>query len=156
MRLNLDDLGLRGGQRRVSTYMIEVLPLTIGGVGFDVVVPDGVGVTVERIAGGYLVDVELMATVCGPCSRCLEEVCVRLHAEQQEFVPTGAEGWPESEAEASPFIEGTMVDLAGLGREAVVLAMPDRVLCSQECKGLCPNCGADLNKGDCSCQTLEV
>jgi len=156
MRINLQDLGLRGGQRHVSTYPLELAPLTIGGARYDILAPRGVTLSVERIAGGFLVDLNLCATVCGPCSRCLDEACVDVVAEQREFVPTAAEGWPESESESSPFIDGVVLDLVGLSREAAVLATPDRMLCSEQCKGLCPVCGADLNRGECSCAALEV
>lgn len=156
MRLNLNDLSLRGGQRHTCTYSVDVAPVMLGGARFDVVVPEGVDVNIERIAGGFLVDLDLTATVCGPCARCLREVCCEVRAEQEEFVPAAAGGWADSESEASPFVEEMMVDLAGLTREAVVLSMPDRMLCTEGCKGLCPQCGRNLNEGECSCEPLEL
>lgn len=134
---------------------VDVAPFSFGGAEFQVVVPKGVEVTVERIAGGYLMDLNLTAKVCGPCSRCLAEVCREVCAEQQEFIPAVAGAWAESESDTSPFVEDLVVDLTGLVREAIALAMPDRMLCRDECKGLCPQCGADLNDGDCSCAPLE-
>jgi len=38
-------------------------------------------------------------------------------------------------------------------REQVLLALPTRPLCDEDCRGLCPSCGADLNEGDCRCAT---
>ena len=154
MRLSLDDLGLRGGQRRVCTYPIDMAPVVMGGERYEVVLAEGVTVSVERIAGGYLIGVELAAKVFGPCVRCLEETGLDVHAEEQEFVPTAAGGWAESDA--SPFVEGLVVDISGLCREALVLAMPERVLCVADCKGLCPLCGAELNRGECGCAPLEL
>lgn len=156
MRVNLDTLGLRGGERHVSDYPIEVAPIVAGGVEFSAVVPGGATLTVERIAGGFMVDIAFDAKVCGPCSRCLKEFCVEVSAAEQEFVPAVPEGWTESEAEISPFIEDLVVDVEGLCREALVLAMPDRMICSDDCKGLCPVCGTDLNFEKCSCTALEV
>lgn len=156
MLLNLDELGLRGGQRHEAGYGMDVAPVTLGGAEFVVVLPDGVHVSVERIAGGYLLRLELTAKACGPCSRCLSEVCREFHAEQEEFIPSADGGWVDSEGEVSPFVTGRTVDLAGLSREAVVLALPERVLCSEDCRGLCASCGADLNKERCSCAPLEV
>ncbi len=154
--LNLDELGLRAGQRTSSFYSVEVAPLIIGGTKHEVVVPKGVGVTVERIAGGYLLSLELTARVCGPCTRCLADVCEEVWAEEEEFIPVTARGWQGSESETTPFVEEGVVDIAGLTREAIVLATPDRLLCSPECKGLCCTCGVDLNHGDCLCGALEV
>ena len=153
MRLDLEDLCLRGGQRHECTYSIDIAPVTFGGADYQVVVADGVDVSVERIAGGYLVRLHLTAKVFGPCSRCLKEARLEVVAEEEEFVPTAAAGWAESDVSA--FVEGMLVDLAGLSREALVLAMPDRALCSVECKGLCPQCGADLNEVECACEPLE-
>ena len=83
-------------------------------------VPDGVHVAVDRVAGGYLVNVDLDAKVYGPCARCLGEAVLEVHAEQQEFAPTAKDGWEETET--SEFIEDLVVDVDGLAREALVLA----------------------------------
>ena len=48
--------------------------------------------------------------------------------------------------------EGEFVDLEDLARTAFLLEMDTKMLCSQDCKGLCPRCGADLNLGPCSCK----
>ena len=108
-------------------------------------------VAVERIAGGYLVDVELTAKVYGPCARCLKECSVEVGVSQQEYSPATPGEWDE----ASMFIEDLEVDVSGLAREALVLAMPQPVLCAEECKGICAVCGADLNVGGCDCDGLE-
>ncbi len=52
--------------------------------------------------------------------------------------------------------EGDAVDLDDLVREQILLALPSRHLCREDCKGLCQKCGADLNAGDCSCAQSEV
>jgi uncharacterized protein len=52
--------------------------------------------------------------------------------------------------------EGDAVDLDELVREQILLGLPSRRLCREECKGLCPKCGADLNAGDCSCEQGEA
>ncbi len=108
-------------------------------------VPDGVHVAVDRITGGYLVNVDLDAKVYGPCARCLGEAVLEVHAEQQEFAPTAKDGWEETET--SEFIEALVVDVDGLAREALVLSLPAQVVCDEDCKGLCAVCGKDLNKG---------
>jgi uncharacterized protein len=154
MRLNLDDLSLRAGQRHVFTYSVDIAPVVLGGVEYEVMAADGVAVSVERVAGGYLVQLDLAARAMGPCMRCLKATQLGVTAEEEEFVPTAAGGWVESES--SPFVEGMIVDVSALSREALVLAMPDRVLCSIDCKGLCAQCGLDLNEGECECEPLEI
>jgi uncharacterized protein len=43
------------------------------------------------------------------------------------------------------------IDLGDAIREALILAMPEYPLCREDCRGLCPRCGADLNQGPCAC-----
>ena len=51
--------------------------------------------------------------------------------------------------------DGITVDLAEPLREAVILAFPSRLVCKDDCKGLCPKCGVNLNNGKCNCCELE-
>ncbi|MCK7489366.1 MAG: DUF177 domain-containing protein [Anaerotruncus sp.] len=48
-------------------------------------------------------------------------------------------------------MEGTVIDLAPHLREEIILSMPIRLLCKDDCKGICPDCGKDLNTGECIC-----
>ena len=149
MLLNLADLPLRSGERYERVYPLEFEPILLGGTDHRVLVRDGVDLTVDRVAGGYLVTVSMDAKVYGPCARCLGEAVVEVHAEQQEFAPTAKDRWEE--AEISEFVKDLVVDVDGLAREALILALPAQVVCAEECKGLCALCGEDLNKGPCGC-----
>jgi uncharacterized protein len=51
----------------------------------------------------------------------------------------------------APLITMDTIDLGPVVHEAVVLAEPMRVLCAPDCRGLCPQCGKDLNEGPCGC-----
>ncbi len=149
MHLNLDELALRGGQHYERVFALEVEPIVLGGASFQVSVPEGVCVMVDRVSGGYLVKVALTARVYGPCMRCLKDTRLEIAAEQEEFAPTAGGQWDP--AELSEFINDLVVDVDALAREAVVLALPLQPLCSDDCRGLCPHCGADLNLGPCGC-----
>jgi uncharacterized protein len=155
MLLNLAELPLRSGERYERVFPLELEPIVLGGTGHPALVPGGVDVTVDRVTGGYLVGVALDAKVYGVCARCLCEAVVEVHAEQQEFGPTAKGGWEESEL--SEFIEHLVVDIDGLAREALILALPPQIVCAQECKGLCALCGKNLNRGPCGCgqETLD-
>lgn len=150
MFLDLNDLSLRAGERHERVYSLDVDPVVLGGIAYQALLPEGVTVTVDRVAGGFVVSISAAARVYGPCARCLTETMVEVAAEQQEFVPTARDGWEGSDVSA--FVEGLIVDVAGLTREAVVLALPGRLVCSEECRGLCPQCGQDLNVEECACE----
>jgi uncharacterized protein len=149
IRVDLNELALRGGERFQRTYPLELAPLVLGGQGYQVLAPDGVTLTVDRVAGGYLVELSLVASLYGPCDRCLKEAKLEVEAQEQEFVPTTKEGWDE--ADLSPFIDDFVADVSSLAREAVVLSLPTQIVCASECPGLCPSCGKDLNAGPCGC-----
>jgi uncharacterized protein len=57
---------------------------------------------------------------------------------------------PIAEDELYPIVDDT-IDLGPLVRDAIVLELPMAPLCREDCRGLCPQCGADRNEGDCSC-----
>ena len=48
------------------------------------------------------------------------------------------------------------IDLDEVVREQILLNLPEQVICTEECKGLCPKCGADLNLINCNCEEIEI
>jgi len=91
-----------------------------------------------------------------PCSRCLEPVTVGqardIHAvlllklaDDEGEVELADDQLDES------YLDGDVIDVPELIREQVLLSLPPKPLCSEDCKGLCPGCGADLNHEECSC-----
>jgi uncharacterized protein len=100
------------------------------------------------------------------CGRCLEEFNYNVEAEvSAPFLPKvggGKEPSPKSEAEGPDaeegdvnYYKGKTLDLYNVLRDQLFLALPLKPLCREECKGLCPTCGADLNKGPCSCKAKK-
>ena len=63
-----------------------------------------------------------------------------------------AEELQNEENDEIVLLENGKVDVGDLARTAFVLGMDTKTLCSEDCKGLCPRCGADLNLGPCSCK----
>jgi uncharacterized protein len=110
------------------------------------------GVLVE---GTLAMDVELL------CSRCLAPTSVRLELELcEQFRPTvevpggppvPVAGDEEEVDEATCIDEQNILDVTEVVRQAALVAVPLHPLCSEACAGLCPVCGADLNKVSCDC-----
>jgi len=93
------------------------------------------------------------------CDRCLAAVRLPLEVEfDTAFIPQASEAGRTENVEllsadmGLAAYEGDAVDLDELVREQILLTLPSRRLCREECKGLCPVCGADLNAGQCSCE----
>jgi uncharacterized protein len=53
-------------------------------------------------------------------------------------------------------VEGNELDLTHLAREQILLNLPETILCREDCKGICPKCGSDLNAGNCNCSEDEI
>lgn len=82
------------------------------------------------------------------CDRCLapvrKEFCFEI---KERFAHTG------SENEETETFSGDQIDLADFVKRGIMEVLPMKVVCREDCKGLCPVCGKDLNKGDCDCDT---
>jgi len=53
-------------------------------------------------------------------------------------------------------IEGNELDLTEIAREQILLNLPEQELCKEDCRGICPTCGKDLNEGECRCGEDDV
>ncbi len=87
----------------------------------------------------------------------LDAVCDRCGKafSQKKSIPFScmlAEELENGENDEIVLLEDGKVDLGDLARTAFILGMDTKTLCSEDCKGLCPRCGADLNLGPCSCK----
>lgn len=84
------------------------------------------------------------------CSRCARQFPYRASMERVCRLIAGETG-SEDEEEDYYILDGTVLDAQALSRELIILGSPSALTCSDNCKGLCPNCGADLNEGCCKC-----
>jgi uncharacterized protein len=140
--------------RKVAgTTRHEVRQGVIDGLGaVGVVVPDGSPVvadlTLSSYPGGITAEGTVRAPWRGECRRCGGPVSGTVAAEVRErYAPRG--GTDEDE-DAYP-LAGDELDLEPLARDAVLLELPLAPLCSEECRGLCPQCGANWNVTTCEC-----
>ena len=104
-----------------------------------------------RVAGHLTGEIELA------CSRCLEPFRLPVASDfDLRYVPrTENTGEGEREVEeddlATAYYDAEQIDLTHLVMEQFQLAQPMKALCTAACKGLCPNCGTNLNTGSCDC-----
>ncbi|MCY4047280.1 MAG: DUF177 domain-containing protein [Candidatus Dadabacteria bacterium] len=92
---------------------------------------------VEKIGAQLHVCGEVSFEVVSRCSRCLGSAKERVRSPIESFLPMPG--------------GGNVIDISDDMREHVAMAMPQRVVCRSECKGLCAGCGANLNEGFCDC-----
>jgi len=97
----------------------------------------------------------------GPCARCLADTPLNLDQELDLFFLPESKAMAEHDDEEGAelqdrdlvvtFYKGDILDLAGVVREQILLAQPMKRLCREDCKGVCPTCGADRNLTSCGC-----
>lgn len=95
------------------------------------------------------------------CSRCLADFDKRLEVNfNAQFVPGGKDNRSPEEEEAGGEdiigYDGPSIELQGVLRDNMMLAMPIKPLCGDDCKGICPECGTNLNMEQCECSRHEV
>lgn len=108
-------------------------------------------VQLDSVVEGVLVRGDVVFPHELACARCLEPVVDELEVDVAElFRPQGHE-----DAEAGYEIIDAAIDLEPLLRDTVLMALPVRVLCRDDCAGLCVTCGANLNEQDCGHRRTE-
>ena len=118
------------------------------------VVPAGaqaeVDVTLTSFEGGIEAEGTVRAPWVGVCRRCAEPVEGELTIHVQERFADAPLSGPSDE-DLYPIAPDDTIDLGPMARDAIVLELPMAPLCRDDCKGLCPQCGANRNEGDCGC-----
>ncbi|HRN66692.1 MAG TPA: DUF177 domain-containing protein [Promineifilum sp.] len=110
-------------------------------------------ITATRTTEGIYIQGQLESSMSLECVRCLEEAIVPVNVTLDELFYYPPHIAPPGEQHVG---EDGMIDLAPLVRELSLLSVPIKVLCRPDCQGLCLECGANLNLGECGCETEEV
>lgn len=98
-------------------------------------------------------DVDL--TVSIPCGRCLEEVPTDIRFPIDKELKIENSVVVDEEVEETDYLIGLNLDIDRLIYGEILVNWPMKVLCREDCKGICKVCGMNLNKGNCSCQKTE-
>lgn len=109
--------------------------------------------------GGRKVRIELAGevTLSMVCDRCLRGVAVVLPFEtEREIDFSKSDAQRAAELDETSFINGYDLDVDAFVCEEILLGFPMKVLCQEDCKGICKICGANLNEGECGCDRTEL
>ena len=159
IELRFDDF--EEGRTRLS-FEVTAEEIELADAYFAFPTPLQVELSVQRSLETFMVEGEIRCSVEGECCRCLAGVekemtaPLRLLFQRKQATAMELEA-VEEEDDVEIFDPGTQeVDLVDHLRDAVVTEVPVRIYCRQDCKGLCPQCGCDLNAGECSCSEETV
>ena len=95
-------------------------------------------------------------TLSIPCGRCLEEVPTQICFDIDKKLDITDGALLDDEMEENDYLIGFELDVDKLVYAEILVNWPMRVLCKEDCEGICKVCGANLNKGDCGCQRTEL
>ncbi|HSC73523.1 MAG TPA: DUF177 domain-containing protein [Gaiellaceae bacterium] len=97
---------------------------------------------IAKATTGTVFQLSFTARLHGPCYRCLGDAVLELPVSAREYQATNPDG---SDELRTPYLVDDSLDLVAWARDAVALALPDKILCRDDCAGLCPTCGKNLN-----------
>jgi uncharacterized protein len=140
-----DLLGKPGARRREQVQGRLGEPIRVVDTEVRTEVPVVVDTLLEWVSDGLLATGTVSGAWTAPCRRCLRPVEGRLAVDFQELFEAHP---PDGETYR---LDHDRIDLEPLAREALTLDLPLAPLCAEDCRGLCPTCGADLNQAVCDC-----
>jgi uncharacterized protein len=140
---NLRQVKLRSGEEYRDEVELELEPFELGGERY-IPVPEKVPAefAITKASTGTVFELRFKARLHGPCYRCLDDAVLEIPIAAREYQATNPEG---SDELRTPYLRDGNLDLAGWSRDAVALELPDKILCRDDCAGLCPVCGKNLN-----------
>ena len=113
------------------------------------------------------VEISISGGAESSCARCLKDTSLEISGDLRYlyYLRNASNDDSEFESEIEEFADYMPVDVEYFGRvldimpqveESIFSLLPTKVLCREDCKGLCPHCGKDLNDGECSCENEDI
>ena len=148
MRLDVQSIIHTPGGGIEFNEELDFSDVDFGGV-CPAVRPVSVVGTVRNIAGMLSLTADVDTVLSCVCDRCGTPFDKPFHHSIERMLASELE---DEENDDILLLEGGTIDLSELVREAFILNMDTKTLCREDCKGLCPGCGANLNYETCRCK----
>ncbi|MCT4687387.1 YceD family protein [Vallitalea sp.] len=152
MEFNLTDLLSNDGMNKKISTDVSIKQFNFGGITYRI--DDIIHIDLELTNLGHR-KVNLEGLVKGtlkiPCDRCMEEVDYKIETNFSKDI-----NFDDVNEEKVQYIDGYNLDLEKLALNELIIDLPMKVLCSDICKGICNQCGANLNKVTCSCDNSDI
>jgi uncharacterized protein len=148
MRLNLKDIIRTPGASLPFSFSLDLSDLEWNGEKpiSRPVQADGV---VRNMAGALVLTCHLSTVLDLTCDRCMKSFSQEKEVSYETLLASQLE---QEDSDEIVLLDNDQLDADELFRDVFVLAMDSKHLCSEDCKGLCPGCGADLNAEPCRCE----
>ncbi|MDI3312210.1 MAG: DUF177 domain-containing protein [Thermoanaerobacterium sp.] len=149
MKIDLSKIKGHRGRSIEVNYVENLNVLEVNSNRYVVIKPISVTGSITHDSEGIVLKLLARGAIKVTCDRCLDEF-------EYEFVIPIDEVVNESDDEFSDEVEDEKLDLTKIVIENVELSLPMKFICSNDCKGLCPTCGKNLNHEKCDCQIKEI
>ena len=161
MRINISEILANPSVTREYEVVPSFDELVLSHAAYPVVHKEPFILSVSSSSGKVLIRGRTNVRLLMPCDRCLEPLeipfSIVIDAKvNRDWLSDGASNVPEGDSEiddvdAFGFLDGCILDVDKLVSDEIVVALPTKVLCKDDCKGLCAVCGKNLNHGSCDC-----
>lgn len=158
MIISLSEFMNRKNELRKMTVPVELKNLKRNGETYEFAQKSSVSVVLQNL-GTRKIHVEVRADLSlkVPCDRCLKEVIVPIAVDfSKDFDLKQSEEQLIEDSDECSYLIGYDFDVDKLICEELLIGFPMKVLCKEDCKGICKVCGADLNESDCGCDRTEL
>ncbi|MBQ9119512.1 MAG: DUF177 domain-containing protein [Lachnospiraceae bacterium] len=158
MLVNLSEAMNRKDEEQHKEVALEFSEFEMLGVTYPVITKSNVSlVLVSHAPKKVKVTANAKLSLQAPCDRCLEAVELPFDIDfEEEFDFSKSEQERAEELDETCYITGFDLDVDKLIREELLLSFPMKVLCRDDCKGICKVCGNNLNTGECGCDRTEL
>jgi uncharacterized protein len=151
MKVNLDILAIGQSEEVIEEFFLrfpeedDSTKMTLSGT-----------VILDNSASGVLISGQLRVSTNTECSNCLEDFELVYQADIEIFVDREASDRDDEKEDWIICQRRGVVDITDTLRDATMLSRPQRIVCDQDCKGFCVECGTNLNRQSCDCETEIV
>lgn len=148
MLINLENIFRNEGEVLPLNFEYDFSDVEVSGV-HPVTAPVKVTGEIRNRTGVVTLNAKAEYTYCAPCDRCAVDVKRDYSVTLSSLVV-----YELNDSDNDEFIlaENMQLDFEELMRNEVILSFPSKLLCKEDCKGLCAVCGKNLNEGSCSCE----
>lgn len=157
MKIDVIDIISTADKKREIAATTEMSEVSVGGGIFPItdIKPFSICLTNDNNKQLLILgDTTLEAVV--PCDRCLGDVVVPLQITIDQKIPLMDGQVVFADDEENTFLEENELDIDRLIYDEILVNWPTKVLCKDDCKGICPVCGQNLNQQDCGCDRQVI
>jgi uncharacterized protein len=154
MLMNLSDVLSEQHKTVEGTVPLELESVKLKSGSYQILKKEPVHLVISHVKEKvYRVEGSARLWIQMPCDRCLQDVVYELPLEIYKQVDLGRTDADLPEGiDESDFIDGYHLDVDKLLMNEILIGWPTKVLCKEDCKGICNVCGQNLNEGSCDCE----